>query len=376
MSIKSKYFKMGKAEFENYLNNLKNSTNSIHLLDNTYFFNLSFDCLKLIITLNQKLCEFDSLINSFSNFSKIQIIQSFLISEIESTNKIENINSTRHDIFSILNNLNSSNDKKIISISNVYKQMIISKGTKISTCEQLRNLYDTIFKNFIDKNDLPDGKYFRKENVFISNGIKAVHTGLVGEDNIIKAIDEFIKIYNSDLEMFTKMILCHFIFEYVHPFYDGNGRFSRFLFSNQLYLETNSIFSFVISKAFENQKDKYYKSFEYALDRYEFGYLNKYFETIIKILLDEIDKDIIDLKKSKNKTNKPLDLKLTKSEEKIYKLILESSIFSDFGISAIEIIKETKISKRTLIYTLNKFKNEFNLKVTKIGKYNFYKLDI
>lgn len=34
MSVKSKIFKMNKEEFENYLNNLKHSSSSIHLLVN------------------------------------------------------------------------------------------------------------------------------------------------------------------------------------------------------------------------------------------------------------------------------------------------------------------------------------------------------
>ena len=38
MSVKSNYFKMNKEEFENYINNLKHSSSSIHLLNNKYFY--------------------------------------------------------------------------------------------------------------------------------------------------------------------------------------------------------------------------------------------------------------------------------------------------------------------------------------------------
>lgn len=55
-----------------------------------------------------------------------------------------------------------------------------------------------------------------------------VHTGTVGEDNIIKLMEEFINLYNSNTEVLTKMILCHFMIETIHPFYDGNGRLGRF----------------------------------------------------------------------------------------------------------------------------------------------------
>lgn len=67
---------------------------------------------------------------------------------------------------------------------------------------------------------------------------------------------------------------------------------------------------------------------------------------------------------------------MTKSEEKILKLISEASLFSCFGVSNEEIIKETNVSKRTLISTLNKLKKENLLVDTKIGKFDYHKVNI
>lgn len=145
MSVKSNYFKMNKEEFENYINNLKHSSSSIHLLNNKYFYYLSTQTNNLIISLNKKIIELDSLINSFTPFSKRQIVQSFLIEEIEATNKIENINSTRHDIFKIINQASCSKDKKIISISNAYKQLLEFGGIRITSNKDIRNVYDKIY---------------------------------------------------------------------------------------------------------------------------------------------------------------------------------------------------------------------------------------
>ena len=169
MSIKSNYFKMDKEEFNIYLKNLKESNNVIHILNDKYFFVQSLDIQNKILELNKKIIEFDLLINSFSDFAKKQIIQSFLIDEIESTNKIENIYSTRHDILSVINNVSSSKDKKIISIANAYKQLLEAKGKKISSIKEIRELYDIVLENAISFKDLPDGKYFRKDNVYVSD---------------------------------------------------------------------------------------------------------------------------------------------------------------------------------------------------------------
>ena len=76
------------------------------------------------IELNKKVAEFNFIIETFTDFSKKQILQSFLIDEIESTNKIENIISTKHDIFSIINNVSTSNDE-IIKDTGVSKRILI-----------------------------------------------------------------------------------------------------------------------------------------------------------------------------------------------------------------------------------------------------------
>ena len=114
-----------------FLEDLKNSKSTIMLLDNKFFYVQNIESLSLVIELNKKINELDTLINSFTEFSKNQIIQSFLLNEIESTNKIENVFSTKHDIFSIINNASTSNNKKIIAISNAYKYLLEAKGQNI-----------------------------------------------------------------------------------------------------------------------------------------------------------------------------------------------------------------------------------------------------
>ncbi len=366
---------MSKDEFNVYLENLKNSENTIHLLDNKYFYVLDIESLNLIIDLNKKINELDMLINSFTDFSKKQIIQSFLIDEIDSSNKIENVYSTKHDIFSVINNVSSSNNKKIISISNAYKHLLETKGQNIKKVEDIRTIYDIILNNAVEVEDLPDGKIFRKNNVFITDGINVICSGVINEENITRYMEEFIRLYNSNNNIFIRMILCHFVFEYTHPFYDGNGRLGRFLFSNGLYLSSIHYFAFLISSSFKRGKNKYYKAFKEADDKYEFGCLNNYVEIIFKILISEIDINIKNLKNNKEKIDcLTFPYKLSKTEQKIYKLISEASLFSTFGVSNQEIIKEIGASKRSLIYALNEFKSKNMLNVTKIGKFNYYKI--
>lgn len=374
MSVKSQFFKLNKEDFDSYLQDLKESSNSIHLLDGKFFFNQSLDVTNQVIELNTKIVRLDCLIDSFSNFSKKQIIQSFLIDEIQSTNKIENVFSTKHDVLKAINGLTTSKNAKIISIANAYKLLLEHGGSKINSCLDIRSLYEIVLKDAIEKEDFPDGMYFRKGPVYITNGIKPIHTGVYGEKNINKGMEEFIHCYNSKNELYVRMILCHFMFEYIHPYYDGNGRLGRFLFSNGVYSEARSYFSFAIAIAFLHEKSKYYKAFEKATDKYEFGCLNAYVETILKILLDEVELLIKQFSTTKEKLNNiKHDLSLTPSEEKIFKFISEASLFSYFGVTNEEIMKETHISKRTLMSSLAKFKGNDILIDTRIGKYAYHK---
>lgn len=375
MSVKSNYFKMDKQDFEIYLNHLKDNAETIHIMDGSYFYYPSSDITNQIVELNKRMLELDSIIDSFSDFAKNQIVQSFLLSEIEATNKIENVYSTRHDIFSVISRASLSKDKKVISISKTYKQLLDSKGTKIETLEDIRKLYDIVMSGAIEDSDLPDGVYFRKKPVYVTNGIKTIHSGVLKEENINRYMTEFISLYNSNYESYIKMILCHYMFEHIHPFYDGNGRFGRFLFSNGLYLSTKSYFSFLISFSFGQEKSKYYKAFEEADDRYEFGCLNDYVETILKILLNQIEVKIHDLKMDKEKVDSVLiPYEMQKSEKMIYHLICEASIFSEFGVSNEEIMRETGLSKRTLMYCLDDLKTKNVIEDIKIGKYSFHRM--
>jgi len=72
--------------------------------------------------------------------------------------------------------------------------------------------------------------------------------------------------------------------------------------------------------------------------------------------------------------NVQINQKLSKKEKLVYSLLLESSFLSTYGVSNEEIMKETGISKRSLFYALDRFKNKGILEDTKVGKVLFHKI--
>ncbi len=380
MKISKQFYKQTKSDFEEFLNALKISPDTLSFLENTpkkYFYAFMRDTLSILSELKSKQEKFDDIYKGFSKFGQKQLLQAFFIEEILSTNLIESIYSTRHDIFSVMNQVKGINDKKIVSIVNSYKALIDMNLKQIKSLEDISDLYDQIILESLDTNDKPDGLYFRKNNVYITDGLTNVHSGLIGEENINDAMTEFLELYNSKLETFEKMILCHFIFETIHPFYDGNGRFGRFLFSYGIYKEKNSMSAFLIADAFAKKKSKYYKAFKDARSRNEFGFLNGFVEDISQILLSKIGEAIKDISLKKeliNNIETPKELK--KSEQTIFNLLSEASILSDYGLSNTEIQEETGLSKASVDKAIKRFKDKEILESVQFGHYVYHKVKV
>ncbi|MCF0115202.1 MAG: Fic family protein [Erysipelotrichaceae bacterium] len=228
----------------------------------------------------------------------------------------------------------------------------------------------------IEKEDKPDGRFYRKESVFISDGIKNVHTGIKVE-YVEEAMSEFIELNQSSMNVFEKILIAHFLIETIHPYYDGNGRLGRYLLANQLYLETNSYTSFLMSKAFSNHKSQYYKAFKEARDMHEFGCINGFVKQTATILLEEMEKVNEGLKLKKYLVEDlECTFSLSKAEAKIYRILKEGSLLSEFGLTLQEIMKETGVSKRTLMYALQKFKEMDVVEEIKIGRFSYLKLKL
>ncbi|MFL8888596.1 Fic family protein [Helcococcus kunzii] len=54
-----------------------------------------------------------------------------------------------------------------------------------------------------------------------------------------------------------KAIVSHYIFEYIHLFYNGNGRLGRYLLSSYLAYKLDPFSALSISEAIKNNKNKY-----------------------------------------------------------------------------------------------------------------------
>ena len=381
MNIKKKYYQLGEKDFKKYLDNLKKDRDNITIfkeMDHSFFYYPSSKINNKLLTLHKLELEFNMLVNTLSKEKQSMIKQSFIIDEIQSSNSTENIYSTKNDIFGISSTKAIIQNKKITSIVNTYNSIDSFNINDLNSLSKLRKLYDTLMKDaYESKTDIPDGEFFRKDTVYITNGIQPIHQGFNPETKINKGMKELINlIKNDDIDVYLKILITHFMIETIHPFYDGNGRYGRLIMTLILYTSTKSLLSYKIATGINTNKSKYYKALEDARDIHEFGCLNDYISNMLDILIGEYTSTIKSITKKLNQissiTKYPSNL--TKSDKRIYDLLKDATYLTYFGICNEEIMKITGISKKTVIECFNKLNKKKLISDYKLSKTLFHKL--
>ena len=348
------------------------------ILDKEY--NLFYVNLLEHTLLQEKIMENSKKIISLSNPNKFpqiaikEIINKILSNELDKTNKIEGIETIKSEIYSSLKDDKKSSKKnnKLEGIIKKYKD-IMEKNFKdtqhIDSLSSFRKIYDEMFEDFEKSGNYKlDGKYFRKDTVKVINGLgNTIHIGVNGEEAIEKNMENLIQFMNrKDIPFLVKASISHFFFEYIHPFYDGNGRFGRYLLSLYLARKLDILTAFSVSYSISKNLDDYYKSFVEVEDVNNYGEITFFVgniletikkgqEEIIKLLNDSIMKLSYSFEIFEEIT-KNLILK----EKDILFIYLQNYLFNDFEkTSNIELTNILQVYSQQ---TINKYTQELEKK--------------
>lgn len=188
-------------------------------------------------------------------------MRKILIDEAKQTNDIENVYSTRKELEERLEEVSQPNyrsklDKRFEGLVNKYLMLMKGNDIPLSTCQDIRNIFDELVSTEIKKdnpNNLPDGQIFRKDGVDVtaaSGTQKVIHRGLHPEAKIIEYVSKGISLLqNVNINPFVRISIFHYLFGYIHPFYDGNGRVNRFISSYLLSKELHISVALALSGA-------------------------------------------------------------------------------------------------------------------------------
>lgn len=378
-------------EFNKMYNEKYSSNTTIHfnfkMKGYQSFFAYSIPIFEKVLMLQAKNSTLNHLFNSLPPIAKHQYIRNTLVIEVKKTNELEGVFSSKKEIFELTEELKNSKSNKIGSIVNKYMMLLESKEANIKTCSDIRKIYEEMFmtgnKTLISKKDYPDGKYFRKSfvGVFDLLGNKH-HSAPLGEEVIIDIISEGIKLLNnSEINVFIRLALFHFIFEYCHPFYDGNGRIGRYLISLKAKEEISDIFAFRISAGIKAKSSLYQKAFKETEDVRNRGDITTFVDKFFDILSNEYDESIKYASEKKQKLDEILNKyisieKYTKSENSVLGILAQAYVFSDFGVTIKQIAETVNISSRTVIRAIEKIAERGLIASQKFSKTIFYNLKL
>lgn len=165
------------------------------------------------------------------------------------------------------------------------------------TLEDIRDIYDKIALDEIDDKNRPDGELFRKGDVEVQGPHGTViHSGVSSEARISALLAQMMDLARSDtIPFLQRAIASHFLFEYIHPFYDGNGRTGRYLLA--LYLNHDLTMPTVLSlsRTIAENKNAYYKAFVEAEAKLNCGELTLFVNTLLGFIREAQDELIGEL---------------------------------------------------------------------------------
>lgn len=346
------------------------------ILDKEY--NLFYVNLLEHTLLQEKIVKNSNKINYISNkLPQIvfkEIIMKILSNELYKTNKIEGIETIKSEIYYSLKDDKKSSKKnnKLEGIVKKYKD-IMEKNFKdtqhIDNLSSFRKIYDEMFEGFEKSGNYKlDGKYFRKNTVKVINGLgNIIHIGVNGEEAIEKNIESLIEFMNiKDIPFLVKASISHFFFEYIHPFYDGNGRFGRYLLSLYLARKLDNLTAFSVSYSISKNLDDYYKSFVEVEDVNNYGEITFFVENILKtikngqeMIIELLNDSVMRFKHSMEILDE-LTKELSEKENIILQIYLQNYLFNDF--EELTNIELTSIIGDLTQQTINKYTQELEKK--------------
>lgn len=316
-----------------------------------------------------------------------QFQQRCLIDEIVLTNNIEGVHSTRKEISEILQDLSKNNKReRFVGLVNKYVLLMKSETLPLQTPEDVRKIYDDIFYEEIkatDPDDLPDGKIFRKSDVGIYSPTgKKIHNGLYPESEIISVMKNSLDFLNdSHYDILLRIAIFHYLFGYIHPFYDGNGRTSRFISSYMLSQNLNKLIGYRISFTIKEHINKYYEAFKICNHYNNRGDLTPFAEMFLEI----VDVSMHQLYQALSERSEKLmhyinlitQLPNAKDESmcRIYDYLIQAALFSNMGISQKELEHEMGMTYNTVRSRLKRIPEEL-LITNKQGNRPFYLLNL
>lgn len=355
-----------------------------HQVEYPMFFNFTED----ITLLTEKIYKsYEKLLYVVHSVPDVVLQQFSLLSileEVKSTNDIEGVHSTRKELKKILDG-EASKTARFSSIVHRYSSLLANEEILFKTCQDIRFFYDDFTHKELsdeDPSNKLDGEIFRKDPVDITSASgKTIHRGITPESKILNMMDASLTIlHDESIPFLVRISLFHYLFAYIHPFYDGNGRTIRFITSYYLSKHFHKIVALRLSVLIKKNRSKYYSLFTETDSELNRADLTPFITGFLQLLLTTFEDTISNLERKqkqleiyKNKINNlHLEDELLNN---IYYILLQAALFYGQGISITDLATITNKSRGTIQGRLEKIPEPHVLS-TRNKKTNYYKLNL
>lgn len=211
-----------------------------------------------------------------------QFATNTMVEEIQQTNEVENVQSTRKEIREAMAALeDNKTGKRFMGMANKYRMLITHRQIPLRSCQDVRNLYDEFILDEVlreNAENAPDGLIFRKDPIGVySNRDQRIHDGLSPESRIIEAMEQGLSLlHDEEIDPLIRIAAFHYWFAYIHPFYDGNGRMPRFISSYMLSQAFSESACLRIAYVIKDHRKTYYRLFRDANEKRSMGDLTSF----------------------------------------------------------------------------------------------------
>ncbi|MBF2710002.1 Fic family protein [Flavobacterium soyangense] len=297
------------------------------------------------------------------------LINTLTLQEAKDSSEIENIITTHDDLYKE----NILIDTKKPASKEVYNY---AQGLKLGF-EIVRKERLLLNKHIltVQKELLANNAGFRTQagTKLVNSQGQTVYTPPQNATEVLDLMSNLEKFINdndfSNLDPLIKMVIIHYQFESIHPFYDGNGRTGRII--NILYLVLQGLLDIPIlylSRYITQNKAEYYQVLQDVRTKEDWEQLVLYFLKGIEITA----KETIDLITNISNLMQQYKTDIQEKLPKIYSQDLINILFKN-PYTKIEFVeKELRINKRTAQNYLDIVAKNGFLEKTKIGKSNYY----
>lgn len=319
-----------------------------------------------------------------------QYSRSILIDEIGLTNEMENIHSTRREIedslYAMEGNGNRHTEVRFAGMVEKYNRLTHGDEIPLSTCQDVRMLYDQLVLDEVVKENpknAPDGQIFRKGPVSVRNTHDiCIHEGIYPENRIIQAMDIALRfLQKQEYNPLIRIAVFHYLFAYIHPFYDGNGRMTRFISSYFLSRELCPLVGLKLSSAIKAEQSKYNKLFKETNEKRNMGDLTGFILGFLRFVsksIDEIYDFLTETKVLWERTKRILSKhpKIPKRNDALL-ILCQNALFSESGLTIHDLVQITGKSRSTIDHELDIYVKDWKvLNAARKGRWIVYRLDM